>query len=276
MTEQTPTTETAPVTPPVTEQKTETPPERQRPPGYEPVDFDKLNLTPEQRAAIEPRVRYLYGNLKKGEAERAELRKYMDDLQRDIDERIKPLETEKVQNDEARLTHAIKQARDEGRVEDELKLTKELHKVTEPKPEPKKTEPDTFTQLKGPIEAWAGELDDRGNLRRPWIAEDHPDHELAQGKLMSLAKEWERAGHKIGPENFPIFAQQLEARMGKPNGQARTAAVLSTSQQTPPAQKAGDLTSEEKHFADRTLGHIKDPVERYRRYASHKVIRTRA
>src|SRR6185369_15480694 len=108
------------------ETKTEAPPKPDKPAGYYPVNFDELGLTPEQRAQIEPRVRYLYGNLKAGEKERNELRRWNDDLQKAIDERITPLEKEREVTREVQLTEAIKQARQLGDVETEAKLMKEL------------------------------------------------------------------------------------------------------------------------------------------------------
>lgn len=269
MTEEVKTAEPAPITPTEPE-KTE---QKPKPPGYEPVDFDALNLTPEQRAAIEPRIRYLYGNLKKGEGERTELRAYLDRLQKDIDARILPLEKQQTESKEAQYTAAIKLARDEGRVEDELKLTKELHKLGEPEPKPLPKKETEF--WKPAVESWASEVDHENNLKRPWLAPDHPEHELALGKVHKLNLEWQQQGLEINPSTLPLFLNQLEQRMTKTNGARQPPAVLPTSQARPPAPKSTDLTAEEKYTADRMLSHIKEPEERYRRYASHRVIRNR-
>jgi len=191
-----------------------------------------------------------------------------DDLQKRIDEtnaRIAPLEEARVQDRNAILKAQLKAARDEGRVDDEVEILKELARP-EPKPEAKPA--NGFETLKTPVETWAAEVDHDGNLRRPWLAPDHPDHELAQGKLMSLVNEWQRSGLSVTPQTFPLFAQQLEAKMGKPNGATRSPAVLGTSQVRAPAKKETDLTPEQRHYADKTMAHVQDQKERYRRYAA--------
>lgn len=272
MTEENPataTTETA-----TTETPAPKPPEaKPRPAGYEPVDFDALNLTPEQRAAIEPRIHYLFGNVQAGKREREELRQWNERLQKDIEsqeKRIQPLEQAQTEDRTARLAAALRTARDTGDVATEVMLLKEIAK-----PETKPEKPETkapangFEPLRPSVEAWAQETDDTGNLKRPWLAPDSPEHILAQGQLVQLTQDWQRSGMEVTPQTLPIFLQQLEAKMGrKPNGHAQT--VLSTSQTRPPAKKTGDLTIEEMHHADKIMTHIKDRDERHKRYAAQK------
>ena len=83
-------------------------------------------------------------------------------------------------------------------------------------------------------------------------------------------------GMQINPGTLPMFLNQLDARMTRTNGAARTAAVLPTGQTKPPQPKSSELSQDEKYFADKTMGYIKDPAERYKRYAAQKsVMRTR-
>lgn len=259
-----------------TEQQTAASEQKARPAGYEPIDFEKLNLTPEQRAAIEPRIHYLYGNVQAGKREREELRKWNEQLQRDIDDakqRIQPLEKAQSEDRAARLANALKAAREAGDTHSEVLILKEIAKNDEPpKEEPKPApKPAGFELLRPTVEVWAQEIGEDGNLKRPWLAPDHPDHELAQGRLVSLTQEWQRSGLEVTPQTLPIFLGQLEAKMGKANGhKPATAGVLSTSQHRSPAKKDTGLSIEEKHHADRIMTHIKEPEERYKRYAAQK------
>lgn len=245
--------------------------EKPRRPGYDPVDFEELNLTPEQREKVEPRIKYLYGNLKAGEKERAELRKWNDKLQESIDEqnaRLAKLETSKVEDERTKIENEIVAAREEGRTREELQLQRrlaDLDKKPEPKPE-KKVEQEFW---KEPLESWAAEVDPQGNLRRPWLALDHPDHEVANGKTLTLFNEWKASGLQVTQQTLPMFLQQLDSRMVRTNGKAAPT-VLPTSQTKGPASKDPELTTEEKFFADRTMQHVPDQKERYRRYAAQK------
>lgn len=268
MTEETKVETPAAVVPPVAE------PEKTRPPGYEPVDWDALGLTPEQKAAVDTRTRYLYHQVKAGKEEREGLRKHNDDLQKAIDERLARLETDKTEDTKARTVQAIKAARDEGRVEDELKLVGQLHSLDKPpEKKPEKTETEFWRE---PMTKWAQEIGEDGNLKRPWLQENHPDRADAYGKFWVLSEELEKQGLTVNAQTLPTVLMEMDRRMQKPNGAAKTPAVLSTSQMKGPAPKADELTAEEKYTADRMLAHHKDPAERYRRYAAQKSARARA
>jgi|CXWL01.1.fsa_nt_gi hypothetical protein len=263
MTEETKTETPSAVVPPVAE-----PTEKPRPPGYEPVDWDALGLTPEQKTAVDTRTRYLYHQVKAGKEEREGLRKHNDDLQKAIDERLARLETDKTEDTKAKITQAIKNARDEGRVEDELKLVSQLTSLDKPlaKPEAKPVE-----WWKAGAEKWAVETNENGELKRPWIIPDSPDNPKATGLLFKIKERWEQEGRSLNESTLPFLLMELDNHMQKPNGAARTPAVLSTSQMKGPAQK-DELTAEEKFHADRMLAHRKDPADRYKAYAAQKAL----
>lgn len=248
---------------------TETPPAPTHPPGYEPVDFDKLGLTPEQKAVVEARTRYLYHQVKAGKEERTEFRKHNDDLQKAVDEqnaRLASLEKDKTEDAKVKITQAIKTARDEGRVEDELKLVGQLNGLEKP---PEKEAPKANGDWwKAGTEKWAVETNESGELKRQWIIPNHPDNARATGMLFKIKERWEQERRPLNESTLPFLLTELDMAMGrvKPNGSSP--AVLSTSQVKGPAPKGTELSQEQKFFADRTMQHVKDPVERYRRYAS--------
>ena len=263
-------------TPAVTPPAAETPPATEtpakvHPPGYEPVDFDALGLTPEQKATVETRTRYLYHQVRAGKEERESLRKHNDDLQRAIDERLATLEKAKVADQEVQITQAIKTARDEGRVEDELKLTRQLNSLEAPKPkaEPKTEEKDWW---KEPAEKWAVEVDQENKLIRPWIIPAHPDNARATGTLFKIKERWEQEGRELNKSTLPFLLTELDMHMKGTNGATPPQTVLSTSQVRAPAPKDTELTAEEKYFADRTMAHVADSKERYRRYAAQRAL----
>ena len=239
--------------------------EKPKPVGYEPVDWDAIGLTPEQKAVVDARTRYLYHQVKAGKEERTEFRKHNDELQ----SRLEALEKDKVENAKTSITQAIKAARDEGRVEDELKLVGQLNsldKLVEKKPE--KTNGEWW---KASTEKWAVETNESGELKRPWIIPDNPDNARATGLLFKIKERWEQEGRALNESTLPFLLMELDNNMQKP-APAKTPAVLSTSQMKGPAPKDQELSSEEKYFADRTMAHIKDPTERYRRYSAQKAL----
>lgn len=258
MTEETQVTETKPAETPPPEAVTNPVAEKPKPLGYEPVDWDAIGLTPEQKAVVDARTRYLYHQVKAGKEERSEFRKHNDELQA----RLEALEKDKVENTKAQLTEAIKNARNEGRVEEELQLVGKLNSLDKPKEQPK-TNGEWWKQS---TEKWAVELNESGELKRPWILPDNPDNARATGLLFKIKDRWESEGRPLNESTLPFLLQELDSHMTKP-AQPKTAAVLSTSQMKGPPQKDG-LTQEQKFFADRTMRHITDPAERYKRYAA--------
>lgn len=246
--------------------------EKTHPPGYEPVDWDALGLTPEQKAVVDTRTRYLYHQVRAGKEEREGLRKHNDDLQKAIDERLATLEKAKAADQEAQLTQEIVKARDEGRVTDELKLQRELNTLATPKEAPKTETKDWW---KEPTIKWAGEVDRENKVLRPWLMEDHPDNPRALGTFFKLKTQWETEGRALNEQTLPFLLAELDMHMTKANGALKSPAVLSTSQIKAPAQKDTDLTAEEKYTADRTMTHVKDQTERYRRYAAQKSLMRR-
>jgi hypothetical protein len=255
----------------VTETKVEAPPpeakveaEKPKPPGYDPVDWDAIGLTPEQKAVVDARTRYLYHQVRAGKEERSEFRKHNDELQA----RLEALEKDKVENTKTAITQAIKQARDEGRVEDELKLVGQLNSLDKPKEEKPKVNEEWW---KTSAERWAVETSETGELKRPWIVPNHPDNPKATGLLFKIKERWEQEGRALNESTLPFLLMELDQNMQKPGG-PKTPAVLGTSQTKGPAPKETELTGEEKYFADRTMSHIKDPADRYKRYAAQKAL----
>lgn len=270
MTVETQVTEQKPAeTPPPQAVVAETPAEKPKPPGYDPVDWDALGLTPEQKAAVDTRTRYLYHQVKAGKEERETLRKHNDDLQKAIDERLARIEADKVEDTKAKITQAIKSARDEGRVEDELKLVGQLNSLE--KPVEKKPEKSNGDWWKASAEKWAVETNENGELKRPWIIPSNPDNARATGLLFKIKERWEQEGRELNESTLPFLLMELDNSMQRAPA-PKTAAVLGTSQMKGPPSKDQELTGEEKHAADRTMAHVKDPAERYRRYAAQKAL----
>ena len=91
--------------------------------------------------------------------------------------------------------------------------------------------------------------------------------------LFKIKERWEQDGRALNESTLPFLLMELDTHMTKPNGQMKTAAVLSTSQMKGPAPKDTELTAEEKYTADRMMTHVPDQAERYRRYAAQKSIK---
>jgi hypothetical protein len=257
---ETPAAEAPPV---VTETKT-------HPPGYEPVDFDAIGLTPEQKAIVETRTRYLYHQVKAGKEERTEFRRHNDELQKAIDEqnaRLAALEKDKTEDAKVKITQAIRTARDEGRVEEELELTRKLNGLDAPKVETPKANGDWW---KAGTEKWAVETNDSGELKRQWVIPNHPDNARATGMLFKIKERWEQEGRALNQSTLPFLLTELDMAMGAAKPSGSSPAVLSTSQVKGPAPKGTELSQDEKMFADKTMQHVKDQAERYRRYATQR------
>lgn len=242
-----------------------------KPPGYDPVDLDSLGIPEDKQGPIKERFNHLYVQVKGSKEENRELRKHLDQLTEAIDKRFVPLEQTQTEDREARLLAAAKSAREEGRVEDELKITKELLKPKEAPPEPKPKAPGVEAYVEA-AQGWATERGDDGNLRRPWIQEDHPDNVRALGTMHKIRESWQRRGIELTPQTMPLFLNEIDGAMAKTNGKAApTQAVLSTSQVRPPPPKDQmELSQDEKYVADRLYSHVKEPAKRYEAYGKSR------
>lgn len=266
MTEQTKESETPPEKPPETAEKPVAAQTWQKPPGYDPIDYEKIGLTPEQRQVVEARFNHLYAQAKSGTEAKRELREVREHLDK-LTPVVNQLAERTARDEEARVAFALKQARETGDTETEIKL---LRAVSEPKPEPKPEPKKDVTQdIVKAAEGWASETGDDGTLKRPWIMPTHPDHDRAMGTLFRLKNEWEAGGREIRPETMPFFLSEIDRRMGpKPNG-ARQPAVLSTAQIQPKAKTDEiELSEAEKFTANRLYSHLPDEKKRIEAYAN--------
>lgn len=246
MTETTETTEKPPETKPEPQQWT-------KPPGYDPVDLDALGITePEKKAAIEARFRHLYTQAKTAsevKRENRELREHLDKLT----EAVEKIQAKDFEQERANTLQQIKLARDEGRVEDEVKLLAGLNKV-EPKVEKPEVKTEDYVKA---AQGWASETNPDGTLKRPWILEDHPDNTVALGVLHKVRAEWAQKGIEITPQTTPLLLDEIDKRMTKTQAKPTAPQVLATSQVRP--QKKPDdveLNQDQKLAARRLYSHL--------------------
>lgn len=230
----------------------------QKPPGYDPVDLNELGIPPEKQGPIQERFRHLYSQAKAGTEAKREARELREHL-----EKLTPVVEQLVQKDTARtkatIENEIIEARGQNDVRREIQLQQELSTLTAPKPEPEKPKPEVPTEAY--VEAaqgWATETNADGTLKRPWIAEDHPQNVEALGHLHKVRDEWARRKIEITPQTMPLLLNEIDQRMAKHVAPKPTAAaVLSTSQVRPQAKPDEiELNQDQKHTARRLYSHL--------------------
>lgn len=234
--------------------------QREKPPGYDPVDLSDL---PEEKAeAIKHRIDYLYGQVKRGEKDwevaQDHIRRLDESLNK-VSGRLGHIEEEKSENDLASLRRMAVDAMEEGEYDRaqeinerilELKLApKEVKEEPEEKPEEAVLPPQTQEVLT----RWASEVDDSGNPVRPYVDENHPEHQKAIQKAQEI---WNDPVARAKIDTIEDFLGILDKKMQGP----KAPAVASTSPNfRPKADKKIELTEDQKRIA-RKLG---IPEERY-------------
>lgn len=236
--------------------------EREKPPGYDPVDLSDL---PEDKAQeIQNRIDYLYGQVKRGEKDWAVAQDHirrLDESLNKVSGRLGHIEEDRAQTDIATLRRMAAEAAEEMEWERFQEINE---KILEMKSAPKeekeeKKEPDDILAQYGITDSqkdvlieWATARDDQGNLLRPYISEDHPDY---QKFIREATRTWEDPVAQSKFNTLDQFLDLVDTRM-----KGKTAPkVASTNSSYRPNSKKIELTEDQKRIA-RKLG---IPEERY-------------
>lgn len=234
--------------------ETEKPVEKEKPEG-----FDKVEFTPEQLA----RVNRIYGNMKRYESDARELREInsklietVSQVQQEQSKVVNHLQIKDYESAENKLKEEARQAYARGDVDNWMSATQKMAEITvkkslsesaprqpqqQPQRQPQQVSPEDAIQLatqKGDVSpeeaniyrAWVNETDAQGNLKRPWINPNDVRNTTAAFEGRAVF-----ANPSFQNKSFAERLREIDKRMG-----------MQTSQQGNSVMGAGNLTGGQK------------------------------
>ena len=102
------------------------------------------------------------------------------------------------------------------------------------------------------MRAWAAEVNNDGNFKRPWAQPDHPLHRKAASIGAAVLEDQE-----IAERGMPAVLKEIDRLMNKESPKPTAAAVLSNDGNVRPPEKRVRL-SEDQKYAARMMGVSED------------------
>ena len=241
--------------------------QEEKPAGYNPVDVK--TATPEE---IEARIKHLYGQNRDLMKETRASKKELSEIKAWKEQLESRQEVQAVDTEITHLMQQRKEARmagDDDRVDEindkiaELKSEKKLAMKSEVRSKPEENEEEIDQAVIQDMQAaslWGDELSDDGTFLRPWAQRSHKRYSDAISELNKIYYDPANANKTI-EEKLAILERKMSPKTASTNVLGKGNAPRTS------GDKAPQLTADQKKWADRMYERIKDPNERYKRYA---------
>lgn len=233
------------IEPEITEQETVHEPEKESEQevkeeanGTEFVDLDELP------PAAQKRFKRIYAHMKENERaleESGKVNKQLYDRLRKIEENSN---TSQRETKIAAIKSQLKDAIESGDVDRQVELNGELQKTYATNTEPEPIEmPESAVDLNArKLESMAAEVDDDGNMKRPWMQQTHPRFQEAVSAANAVMYSPEYQGHPIEDIMEEVDRRMISKKRTAPQ-------VLDSAENKGPKKDSTELTSEQKLVA---------------------------
>ena len=243
-----------------------TEPEQPKTPKTLPEDqeWNKVELTPE----AQKRFNRLYAQVKSQERIQNEIieqnRKLMDKLE--------TYETKTKTTEHVSKLEQLKAERREYLMSGDLAKADELDeqifelRSNKPKaPEPKTAEQayELQPEVKERVVEWANEVDDTGEMLRPFILVGHPKHKTSMAIIESVLQDEALYGKDVEDYVKAVDKALIANGIMKAKRKTEPSVVLESSQRPSAGKVATKLSFEELHVAKRMYPNDPDPAKRY-------------
>jgi len=252
---------------------------KQKPDGYEQVDFNKIQ-DPELAQKVEARFNRLYAQMKESHTVAQKTEQILMEQAKQMDDLKASMASQKSDSTMADLRKQLKEAKEDSDYDREVRIQEQManvvaeQKFADVKLEPKKA-PEAQPaqpQNQGPalsdnelsiVEAWQNERNDRNEVSRPWAYYGHPDYQDAMAEVQAVL-----VSKRFANKSMQEKLAEVDKRMGmSKNSDARS--VLGGNLTMPNKSKTIELTPAQKEIALK-LGRIRglDDETALKRYAS--------